>query len=263
MKKRGSSSTEVSCDLSLTAPLTLEIKPQIVMEDWQGRHNLIGSEARLAEEGLYKDRSTVCIVPTRGLMTAKVVQNWLGMMVPMNQKFTRIMMIGLEVGEAYEQALSIILGNKELKKWKYVLTMEEDNMIPPDGLLKLYEAMDEGFDIVGGLYWTKGEGGQPMCYGNAKEFPLNFIPQIPEPEKVTRCNGLGMGFTLFKMSVFTGKKIERPFFKTLQKFEPGVGTSAYTQDLYFFEKAAKAGYKIGCDSKVKVGHYDFNQDIVW
>lgn len=239
------------------------MKPQIVIEDWQGRHNLIGSEARLAQEGLYKDRSTVCIVPTRGLITAKVVQNWLGMMAPMNQKFMRVFMIGMEVGEAYEQAIDMILKHDELKNWKYVLTVEEDNMIQPDGLLRLYSAIDEGFDVVGGLYWTKGEGGQPMCYGNPNVFPLNFIPQIPEPDKVTRCNGLGMGFTLFKMSVFTEGKIERPFFKTLQKFDPGVGTAAYTQDLYFFEKAAKAGYLIGCDSRVKIGHYDFNQDIVW
>lgn len=238
-------------------------KPQIVMEDWQGRHNLMGSESRLAKEGLFKDRSTVCIIPTRGKITAKVVQNWLGMMPAMNQKFMRLMMIGMEVGEAYEQALECILNHSDLKEWKYVLTLEEDNMVPPDGLLKLYGAIDEGYDIVGGLYWTKGEGGQPMCYGNPHVFPLNFIPQVPQQECITRCNGLGMGFTLFKMEVFTEGRIEKPFFKTLQKFEPGVGAASYTQDLYFFEKASKAGYLIGCDSRVKIGHYDFNQDIVW
>lgn len=239
------------------------MKPQIVIASNEGFHNSQNYQERLLSEGLYKERSTICIIPTRGQITAKVVQNWMGLMSPMNQKFMRMFMIGMEVGEAYEQAIEMIMTHDDLKQWKYILTLEEDNMPPPDGLLKLFNAIDEGYDIVGGLYWTKGQAGQPMCYGNPNVFPLNFIPQIPEAEKVTRCNGLGMGFTLFKMSVFTEGKIERPFFKTLQKFEPGVGAAAYTQDLYFFEKAAKAGYLIGCDSRVKVGHYDYNQDIVW
>ena len=35
-----------------------------------------------------------------------------------------------------------------------------------------------------------------MCYGNPAEMPLNFVPQIPQPDQITPCNGLGMGFTL-------------------------------------------------------------------
>lgn len=239
------------------------MKSQIVMENWEGKHNQSDYQSRLASEGLYKDRSTICIVPTRGVIPAKVVQNWLGFMTPMNQKFMRMFMIGLEVGEAYEQAITAILENPDLKNWKYLLTVEEDNLLPPDGLLKLYNAIDEGYDAVGGLYWTKGEAGQPMCYGDPNVFPLNFIPQIPKPESITRCNGLGMGFTLFNMDIFRDGKIERPFFKTLQVYDPATGGASYTQDLYFFEKASKAGYKFGCDSRVRVGHYDLAGDQIW
>ena len=178
------------------------MKPQIVTEDFQGRHNSSDYRKRLEEEGLYKDRSTICIVPTRGMIHAKVVQNWMGLMTPMNQKFTRVFMIGLEVGEAYEQAINAILANPDLREWKYIFTLEEDNLVPPDALLKLYKAIDEGYDAVGALYWTKGEAGQPMCYGNPKLFPINFVPQIPQVEALTPCNGLGMGCTLFKMDMF-------------------------------------------------------------
>lgn len=178
----------------------------------------------------------------------------------MNQKFTRMFMIGMEVGAAYETAIEQILAHPELSTWKYILTIEEDNLVPPDGLLKLYHAIDD-FDAIGGLYWTKGPGGQPMCYGNPNVFPINFIPQVPLPEAVTRCNGLGMGFTLFKLDMF--KKLERPWFQTKQFYEPGTGVACYTQDLYFFEKASKAGFKFGCDSRVKVGHFDAATNIVW
>jgi hypothetical protein len=238
------------------------MKPQIVIPSWEGIHNTQESAERLEKSKSYRDLSTICIIPTRGLIPAKVTQNWLSMMAPMNQKFMRVFMIGMEVGEAYSAAIEQIIANPELSQWKYILTLEEDNMPPMDGLLKLYENMDS-YDVVGGLYWTKGEAGQPMIYGDPKAIPLNFIPQIPLTDTIQPCNGLGMGFTLFKMDIFKDPKIEKPFFKTEQKFTPGVGAVAYTQDLYFFEKIHKLGYRVACDTRVKVGHYDVNQDIVW
>ncbi len=176
-------------------------EPKIIIEDWQGRQNVSDYAKRLEDSKCYRDLSTICIVPTRGVISARVVQNWMGMMTPMNQKFMRTFMIGMEVGAAYEAAIDMILANPELSKWKYILTMEEDNLVPPDGLLKLYEDIDM-YDAIGGLYWTKGPEGRSMCYGNPNEFPINFIPQIPAPESLTQCNGLGMGFTLFKLDMF-------------------------------------------------------------
>ena len=134
-------------------------------------------------------------------------------------------------------------------------------MPPPDGLLKLYENIDD-FACVGGLYWTKGEGGQPMIYGKPGSVPM-MAPQIPEPEKVVECNGLGMGFTLFDMDVFRDEKIPRPWFKTLQEWSPESGGRAATQDLYFYENARKAGHRVACDTRVRVGHLDSVNDIVW
>jgi hypothetical protein len=238
--------------------------PQVVIDPYQGKHNanLDASRDRLIQGKTYKDLSTICVVPTRGVIPAKVVQCWMSMFTPMNQKFLRIFVIGMEVGQAYSQAIATILGNPELAAWKYVLTLEEDNMPPPDGLLKLYESMDR-FGAVGGLYWTKGEGGQPMIYGNPTEVPLSFRPQVPQPDSVQECCGLGMGFTLFKMEMFKDEKVTRPWFRTVQEAPPGGGARAYTQDLYFFENARKAGYRFACDTRVKVGHYDIQNDIVW
>lgn len=250
---------------STTPTITSGPKPQIVVEDYKGFHNkdLEKSQERLAKSGTYKDLSTICVIPTRGMIPAKVVQNWMGLMPPMNQKFIRIFMIGMEVGQAYNQAVEFVLANPELSKWKYILTMEEDNMPPPDGILKLYEAINMGYDVVEGLYWTKGEGGQPMIYGDPNAFPLSFIPQMPRSDTVQRCNGLGMGFDLFKLEIFKNPQLPRPFFKTVQEYAPGVGGKIYTQDLYFFENAGKLGYKFACDTRCRVGHYDVERDIIW
>ena len=238
------------------------MKKQALQDIFIGSHNadIERARGRLLRGNTYRDLSTVCIIPTRGLIPAKVVQSWLALMSPMNQKFMRIFVEKMEVGDAYNAGIELILGNPELSTWKYVLTLEEDNCPPPDGLLKLYESMDQ-FDVVSGLYWTKGEGGQPMVYGDPKVMPRNFIPQVPAADAVQECNGLGMGFGLFKLEMF--RKVPKPWFKTVQEYIPGQGSRVGTQDLYFFQEAAKYGYRFASDNRVRVGHYDAREDRMW
>jgi hypothetical protein len=241
------------------------MKPQIIVPSYGGLHNenFEKSQERLLRAKSYRDLSTVIICPTRGQVSAKVVQAWMGLIHPMNQKVIGpLFAIGMEVGEAYNAMIEMVMASPELSTWKYILTIEEDNIPPPDGLLKLYEDMDQ-YDVVGGLYWTKGEGGQPMIYGDPAITPLNFIPQVPQTEGLQPANGLGMGFNLFKIDIFKNPKLQRPWFQTLQEFVPGQGVRGYSQDLYFYENAGKVGYKFACDTRVKVGHYDAGMDVVW
>lgn len=245
------------------------IQPQIIIPD-SGLHNSNPtlSRDRLVRGSTYRDLSTICLIPSLGSIPTRVVQSWFGLMTAMNQKFIRMFLVGMEVSDAYSQAIEMILANPDLSKWRYVLTLEEDNIPPPNGLLELYESIEgrvdgQKYSAVGGLYWTKGPGGQPMIYGDPYETPLNFVPQVPRPGAVQRCNGLGMGFTLFRMSMLADKRLERPLFKTEQTFIPGKGVRVYTQDLHFFEKAGKWGYTFACDTRVAVGHYDSTSDIVW
>jgi hypothetical protein len=247
------------------------MEPRIIVPDTGGHHNrdLLASAARLNKAGSYRDLSTIIICPTRGVIPATVVQSWMNLARPMNQKVIGPVFIqGMEVGEAYCAAIDMILGNPDLASYKYILSIEEDNCPPPDGLLRLYESIEgkvDGvkYDCVGGLYWVKGDEGQPMCYGDPNVFPKNFIPQIPKPDTVTEANGLGMGFNLWRMSMFTDNKIEKPLFKTVQEYKPGVGAQSWTQDLWFFANAAKHGYRFGCDSRVRVGHWDQANSIMW
>lgn len=234
-------------------------RPAILVPDTTGIHNASDYVERLEKEKTYRDLSTVIICPTRGMIPARIVQSWQGMVRPMNQKVVGpIFMEGMEVGEAYNAAIAMILENPELSNYKFVLTIEEDNAPPPDGLLRLYESIDD-YDAVGGLYWTKGHAGQPMCYGDPDIMPLNFVPQIPKQDTITPCNGLGQGFTLFRLEMFKDKRFTHgAWFKTVQE-----NNQSYTQDLWFFQKARELGYKFACDSRVKVGHWDNNERIMW
>lgn len=250
-----------------------------------GVHNLNMdvSRARLIRGQTFRDLSTVCLIPipqevaepdgttTTSLritgVPARVLQSWFSLLTPMNQKFVRVFLSGMEVGDAYTAGVQQILVNPELSTWRYLLTLEWDNLPPPDGLLQLYESITGGvdgtkYDAVGGLYWTKGPGGQPMIYGDPTVLPRNFMPQVPK-DGIHPCNGLGMGFTLFRLAMFKDVRLRQPWFETVQRWVPGKGIVAGTQDLHFFEDAAGHGYKFACDTRVRVGHYDPANDIVW
>jgi hypothetical protein len=240
------------------------MKPSITIDDPRGRHNLDpGTANRIIKGNTCKDLSTIMVVVTRGLIPCRVVQSWLNLIPPINQRFIRMFVEGMEVGEGYNAAVENILAHPELSKWRYLLTVEEDNTPPPDGLLKLYESINGPYDVVGGLYFTKGEGGVPQCWGHPHSSPRNYAPFMPAPEGVTECNGTGMGFTLFKLDLFKRKDWERPFFKTLQENVPGVGFQCATQDLHFAGRAAKLGIRFAIDSRVKVGHWDQAAQITW
>jgi len=115
------------------------MEPKIYLPE-VGLHNrdIDSSIERLEKAKTYRDLSTVIICPTRGVIPARVVQSWMGLMRPMNQKVIGpLFAVGMEVGAAYTSLIEMILNNPDLSTWKYILTIEEDNTPPADGLLKL------------------------------------------------------------------------------------------------------------------------------
>lgn len=247
------------------------MKPQILIDDPRGWHNKNpASHDRMMRSNTLKDLSTIMLVVTRGTIPARVVQSWLNLAPPINQKFFRMFLENYEVGEGYNTAIECILGHPELSKFVYVLCVEEDTAPPPDGLLTLYQDIGK-YDVCGGLYWTKGNGasapgaaggGVPQAWGSPTSIPKNFAPFLPPPNSVTEVNGTGMGFTLFKMSLF--KKLTKPYFKTVQERVPGGGMSASTQDLGFAAKASQeAGARFAISTNCLVGHWSQAEQIMW
>lgn len=240
----------------------MEKEPRILIGDTVGKNNedLNKSVQRVDKSKMYEDQSTIIICPTRGVFPTRVVQSWMKLMRPMNQSVAGpIFAESMKVDTAYESLITYILSNDHLNKYKYILTIEEDNLPPPDGLIRLYENMGE-YDVVGGLYWGKGDEGFPMIFGDPSN-PNDFKPQTPKEGEVQRANGLGMGFNLFKLEMF--KNIPQPWFKTVQEIDDQGNVISNTQDLYFYKKAGNLGYKFACDNRVLVGHYDNRTDIVW
>jgi hypothetical protein len=216
-----------------------------------------------------RDQSTVVIIPSRDrLFHHKVVSSWQGLIAPMNQKRANIFCIGDEVGIAYNKMIEHILAHPEMGKWKYVLTLESDNLPPPDAHIRLLETIERGkWDAVGGVYFTKGDINQPMCYGDPELFRqtgmLSFEPrqigQALQRGQVVECNGLAMGCTLYRMQLF--REVPAPWFVTVSDIVEGKGPMGFTQDLYFCQTAKRMGKRFAVDMRVKVGHLDIATGI--
>lgn len=234
----------------------------ILTEADPGRHNLNldQSTQRILEGGSWKQQRIICIIPSAKMISAKVALSHWNMIFPPNQGVFRMLALGMEVGEAYSQAISNILAHHDLSQWEYILTLEHDNIPPQDGVLKLLKQMEAHPELscIGGLYWTKGEGGVPQIWGDPKDPVLNFRPQVPVAGQLVECCGTGMGFNLWRISMFKDTKLRQPWFKTMAGVE-GVGT----QDLYMWGDARKYGYRCAIDCSVLVGHHDHQTDITW
>jgi hypothetical protein len=227
-----------------------------------GRNNadLTAATSRIIQGKSWKKTRVMVILPSAALIPAKVALSHWNLMFPPNQQVHRFLALGSEVGEAYSGAIDGIINHPELSQWEYILTIEHDNIPPPDGLLKLIKRMEEHPEIacIGGLYWTKGEGGVPQLWGDPRDPQVNYRPQVPVPGQLVEVCGTGMGFNLWRTSMFKDTKLRRPWFKTIAD-NTGVGT----QDLYFWSDARKYGYRCAVDCDVLVGHYDYATDTTW
>ena len=234
----------------------------LIVENFVGRHNanLDQTRSRLIKGSTWKKQRIVLILPTSGTISAKVVLSYWNLAFPPNQGVVRILAEGMEVGDAYSSAIEQVIIHPELQNWEYILTIEHDNMPPNDGVLKLIERMEAHpeFACIGGLYFTKGEGGVAQIWGDPKDPIVNFRPQIPIPGQLIECCGTGMGFNLWRISMLKDPALPKPLFKTLASKE-GIGT----QDLQFWNNARKLGYRCAIDCSVLVGHYDATTDVIW
>lgn len=249
------------------------MQPAIITPwDFHGQHGKRIEETENKNIAIqYQDLSVVAVVPTRSAAYGPSVK-WLSAMAalikPLNQKFTGpVFVTGYEVGRAYNEAIKAIREHKDLKSYRYMLAWEDDVIPQPDALIELLAvATETQAEIVGGLYWAKGEGGWPMIYGDAEDPAINFRTIHPTQDRIKWCYGTGMGFTLFRMDQFERffPDMDDNWFVTEQKWDrQGEKIKQSTQDLRYMEELVMRGGKICVAQQAKAGHYDAKEDVLW
>lgn len=224
-----------------------------------GFHNsdLERSTLRVIEGGSWRRQRIVMLMPAGDMIPTRVAMSLWCLAFPPNQAVHRVLCQGCEVGEAYSQAIAEIVDNSQhpCHDWEFILTVEHDNIPPPDGLGKLLKQMEAHpeYSCIGGLYWCKGEDGCAHIWGDLSDPVINYRPQAPRAGELLESYGHSMGFHLWRMSMFKDKNLRRPWFKTLDGSEgQGIGT----QDLYAWNDFRKNGYRGAVDCSVLVGHLD-------
>lgn len=139
-----------------------------------------------------------------------------------------------------------------------ILWLDSDMDFKPDLMTRLSADMDEGCDIVGGLYFSRKEPIVPVVYQKVGYFhsdetdevtpaALNYY-EYPRDE-VFSCEGIGFGAVM--VSVDLVKKVQDKFGLP---FSPILG---FGEDLSFCIRARDVGADIKCDSRVKLGHIGY------
>lgn len=228
---------------------------ELIIQDFAGVHNQNGyhTRARLLKGGSWKRQRIAVVIPADSVIPAKCALAMWSLIFPPNNGVVRILAQGLEVGDAYSKSIESIMQHPDLQGWEFVLTVEQDNAPPADGVMRLIEAMEKHpeYSAISGSYFTKGMGGVWQGWGDPKDPVLNFRPQIPVPGTIQEVCGIGQGFALFRLKMFKDPRLPRPLFQT-KKGPNGVST----QDLSFWQNARPFGYRCAVDVDCKVGHYD-------
>lgn len=244
------------------------VKPQLLETAGYNNDRLEESTTRVITGGTWKRQRIIVVLPAADTISTKVALSHWALAFPPNQPVHRMLALGQEVGDAYSNAIAGIMANSELSQWEFLLTIESDNMPPSDGVIKLLRRMEEHpeFSAISGGYWCKGMDSVAFHrWGDVSDPVLNFRAMPPTPGAIGECNGLSMGFTLYRLSMFKDERLRKPWFKTL---DGGEGLGIGTQDLFFWSDAKKYGYRCAVDSSVLVGHHDLAgsfgiQDMVW
>ena len=214
----------------------------------------------------YQDSSTVFICPTRGQVDVTVVEAWNRLVPVPNQRRHMLFMKGDEVGVAYNRALETIFNDYRLSRYKYVMTMEDDNIPPPDAHMRLLDRIQQNpeYDGIGGLYFKKEAPFQALLLGDPVRFAttgvFDALPRDPrryiEEGALVEVNCLPMGCTIYKMDLF--RRLPKPWFATIANQH-----IRQTQDAMFCETAKWQGARFAVDCGLRVGHLDVATGTVY
>lgn len=138
-----------------------------------------------------------------------------------------------------------------------ILWLDSDMDLPPDLMTTLAADMDEGRDMVSGLYIRRREPVEPTIFKECCYY--EGTNGIPEPhadvyldypqDQIFEIAACGFGGTM--MSVAMAKRVKEEFGVP---FSPLIG---FGEDISFCMRARELGYKIWCDSRPKIGHVGF------
>lgn len=200
--------------------------------------------------------SVVVGIPTFGMVSHYFAQARQGQMFPLVSSSVDMYVKGKPIAEARNEIVQYALDAGA----NYIYWLDDDVIAPPDAFLKLWKHQK---DIINGVYWSKSNPPMPLLFRGHLDMPyLNW-----HMGDLIEIDAAGNGLTLVKTDVYRtiADKIGGPWYSTEYGSFPGVKASPHnnTEDLYFYWKAKKAGFKVWADTSVQAMHYEKNTDVMY
>ena len=136
----------------------------------------------------------------------------------------------------------------------YVLWLDSDMIFEADTMERLMRRMEEGYDIVTGLYFRRRPPFTPVLFEQLRLEGENcvFKDFVDYPEdRIFEVEGIGFGCVMMKTDVLLS------CFSKYGTCFSMIGRNG--EDVSFSIRARESGYKIWCDPAVKCGHVALTQ----
>ena len=169
---------------------------------------------------------------------------YMSLAFPLGASISRLRIQGERVADARNQ-----IAAEAIRQNADAVLFIGDDVLPPPNLYDLLARHRE--DIVTGVYWTKDAVPKPYLWRNLLDGPY----QAWKAGEYFEIDWCGVDATLIRTDVF--RALEPPYFSTEWSFEPGQPPlSIATEDLYFYAKAKRAGFKVWADTAAQCLHQD-------
>ena len=151
-------------------------------------------EAPVCEEDWQK--RVLLFTPSRGLVRTEWIQARYGQIIPTNwsmvemvQYVSPYMPIAYQLADAQNMMAKKVVEDD----YQWIIYIEDDNVIPPDGILRFNEYINKGdVPVVSGLYFTKGHPCEPLIYrGRGNSYYSDW-----KMGDLVWCTGMPFGFRL-------------------------------------------------------------------
>lgn len=200
---------------------------------------------------------TMIAIPCMDMMHSQFVMSLTGLKLDGDIKFA------YSVSSLVYDSRNSLARKAILENFDYMLWLDSDMEFDSDLFRRLKADLDEGRDMVCGIYVTRKPPIKPVIFdkcgyehltdNEVKPFARTMY-EYPKDD-IFEVEACGFGGVLMKVDML--RDIESKFGLP---FSPILG---FGEDISFCLRAKDAGYKIYCDSRIKIGHvgnYTFKEN---
>jgi predicted SAM-dependent methyltransferase len=196
-------------------------------------------------------------IPSFGMVSTYFLQARVSQQFPLVSSAMDKIVLNKPIAEARNEIVEYALTQNA----QYIFWLDDDVIAPPNSFLRLYNHQK---DIINGVYWSKSSPTMPLLFRGHLEGPY-WDWHVGD---LIEIDAAGNGLTLVKTDVYRKmqKDLGGPWYSVEYGSFPGIVNPlpvGNTEDLYFYWKAKKAGFKIWADTSIQAYHYDKNSNILF